>query len=281
MPPDDTGAGATAPGATLRFTVLGCGSSGGVPRIGPEGPNWGACDPGNPRNRRRRCAILVERLAPGGRTAVLVDAGPDIREQLIDAGAGWLDAVVFTHDHADHCHGIDDLRMVFFNRRKRLPAYMDPPTEATLMRRFGYVFETPEGSEYPPILDRLPLDGPFEIEGPGGAIPFRPFEVPHGPTRALGFRIGPLAYAPDISAMTGDAWEAVAGAELWLLDALRYTPHVSHANVETALAWIQQSGIPRAYLTNLHVDLDYAALDAATPAHVHPAFDGLTLDFAA
>jgi phosphoribosyl 1,2-cyclic phosphate phosphodiesterase len=252
-----------------------------VPRIGPEGPLWGDCDPADPRNRRRRCALLAERVAGEARTTVLVDAGPDVREQLIGAGAGRLDAVVITHDHADHCHGIDDLRMVVFNRRQRLPAYMDARTETSLRRRFGYVFETPDGSNYPPILDLVPIEGAFEIEGPGGAIPFRPFEVPHGEARALGFRIGPLVYLPDISEMTEEAWAAVEGAEAWLLDALRYTPHPSHANVEKALAWLHRAAPPMAWLTNLHVDLDYARLDAETPGHVHPAFDGLVLDFAA
>ncbi|MEM6421792.1 MAG: MBL fold metallo-hydrolase [Pseudomonadota bacterium] len=267
--------------STLRFTVLGCGSSGGVPRIGPEGPHWGDCDPGDPRNRRRRCALLVERLSPEGRTTVLVDAGPDVRDQLISAGAGALDAVVFTHDHADHCHGIDDLRMVVFNRRQRLTAHMDAPTEATLRQRFGYVFESPPGSDYPPILDIAPITGAFEIAGPGGAVAFHPFAVPHGRGRALGLRIGPVAYAPDISEMTEEAWSAVDTVEVWILDALRWTKHPSHANVETALDWIARARPPRAYLTNLHVDLDYAALDAATPEHVRPAHDGLVLEFPA
>ncbi|MEO0820089.1 MAG: MBL fold metallo-hydrolase [Pseudomonadota bacterium] len=271
----------TAATGTLRFTVLGCGSSGGVPRIGPEGPSWGACAPEEPRNRRRRCALLVERTGPGGTTTVLIDAGPDLREQLIDARAGRLDAVVFTHDHADHCHGIDDLRMIVFNRRARLPAYMDALTEASLRRRFAYVFETPEGSSYPPILDLLPIEGALEIPGPGGAVPLLPIAVPHGEVTALGFRIGPLAYFPDISEMTEEAWSAIEGIDTWVLDALRYRPHISHANVETALAWIARAGPARAYLTNLHVDLDYATLDAETPPHVHPAHDGLRLDFPA
>ncbi|MEM8821617.1 MAG: MBL fold metallo-hydrolase [Pseudomonadota bacterium] len=266
--------------AQLRFTILGCGSSGGVPRIGPEGPNWGVCDPSEPRNRRRRCALLVERVNGTARTSVLVDAGPDCREQLIDACTGRLDAVVFTHDHADHCHGIDDLRMVFFNRRKRLPAHMDASTWVTVNRRFGYVFETPEGSAYPPILDLMPIDGPFAIDGPAGALPFHPFAVPHGEFTALGFRIGPLVYLPDISEMTEEAWSVTAGAQVWVLDALRYTTHPSHANVETALGWLAEAGAPEAYLTNLHVDIDYATLEAETPAHVHPAHDGLVLEFA-
>jgi phosphoribosyl 1,2-cyclic phosphate phosphodiesterase len=264
---------------TLRVTVLGCGSSGGVPRIGLDGPSWGACDPANPRNRRRRCALLLQRIGAGGTTTALMDAGPDLREQLIEARAGWLDALILTHDHADHVHGIDDLRMVVFNRRKRLPCWMDARTEATMMRRFGYVFATPPGSNYPPILDAFRIEGPVNVEGAGGRLTCTPFEVPHGETTALGFRIGPLVYTPDIAAMSDAAWAAVADAECWLLDALRHRPHPSHVNVEEALAWIAQARVPTAYLTNMHVDLDYATLEAETPANVHPAHDGLVLDY--
>jgi len=268
--------------ATLRVTVLGCGSSGGVPRIGPDGPFWGACDPENPKNRRRRCALLVQRIADGGdATTVLIDAGPDVRQQLIDVRAGRLDAVVFTHDHADHIHGIDDLRMVAFNRRARLPAWMDAETEDTLRRRFGYVFETPPGSAYPPIMDIHRIDGPVEIDGPGGAVALTPFWVPHGGIDAMGVRVGSVAYTPDISEMTPEAWEAVAGLDCWILDALRPTPHVSHANLETALAWIEEAKPARAFLTNMHTDMDYDTVMAETPAHVSPAHDGLVLEYLA
>ena len=266
-------------GDRLRITVLGTGSSGGVPRIGPAGPNWGACDPANPRNRRRRCALLVQRIGAEGHTNVLIDAGPDVREQLIDTRAGYLDAVLFSHDHADHVHGIDDLRVVVFNRRARLPAWADAPTARTLRTRFGYVFETPEGSNYPPILDLYPIAGPVTIGGAGGTLAFVPFHVPHGEIEALGFRIGPVVYTPDIKEMTDEAWAVLESADCWILDALRHTHHISHADVETALAWIDRAGLPRAYLTNMHVDLDYAALDAMTPAHVHPAHDGLVLEY--
>ncbi len=264
---------------TLRITVLGTGSSGGVPRIGPAGPNWGACDPSNPKNRRRRCALLVQRFGPEGHTNVLIDAGPDVREQLIDVGVGHLDAVIFTHDHADHVHGIDDLRMVVFNRRSRLPAWMNAATERTVRERFGYVFETPPGSYYPPILDLHRIDGPVTIAGAGGAVTVEPFGVPHGDIEALSFRIGPVVYTPDIKDMNEAAWEMLRGADCWILDALRHTPHVSHVNVETAVSWIVEAAPPRAFLTNLHIDLDYAELDAMTPANVHPAHDGLVLEY--
>jgi phosphoribosyl 1,2-cyclic phosphate phosphodiesterase len=264
---------------TLRITVLGCGSSGGVPRIGLDGPNWGDCDPNEPRNRRRRCALLIQRIGAAGTTSVLMDAGPDVRDQLIRAKTGRLDAVILTHDHADHVHGIDDLRMVVINMRQRLPCWMNAATERTMMTRFGYVFETPPGSSYPPIMEKRAIDGPVTIDGPGGPVTCTPFDVTHGEIDALGFRIGPLVYTPDISAMTDGAWAALAGAECWVVDALRRAPHPSHANLETALAWIEKAAPPLAYLTNLHVDLDYATLEAETPDHVHPAYDGLVLDY--
>lgn len=263
----------------LRITILGCSSSGGVPRIGPKGPIWGACDPDNPKNRRRRCSLLAQRIGPEGATTVLLDAGPDVREQLIDAGAGWLNALILTHDHADHVHGIDDLRMVVFNRRERLPCWMDERTEATMNQRFGYIFETPPGSSYPAIMDRHRIDGPVTVDGRGGPITCTPFDVPHGDISALGFRIGPLVYTPDISDMPDAGWAALKGADCWITDALRYTPHPSHCNVETALTWIDRAKPPRAILTNLHVDLDYATLDAETPGHVSPAYDGLVLEY--
>ena len=277
----------------LRLTILGCGSSGGVPRLGgPDGGgNWGACDPNNPKNQRRRCALLVERLGPEGATRVLIDSGPDVRAQLLDARVATLDAVLFTHDHADHTHGVDDLRLVFFNIRRKLPIWADDRTFEMLQRRFGYVFKTPEGSLYPPILERYAIKRenddpsrpwlPIVVHGAGGPIEARPFSVVHGGIEALGFRIGGAAYLPDVSAMTQEAWAAVEGLEIWILDALRYTPHPSHANLETALGWIEAAQPTRGILTNMHVDIDYATVAAETPAHVEPAFDGMVLEVAA
>ncbi|MEM7190059.1 MAG: MBL fold metallo-hydrolase [Pseudomonadota bacterium] len=263
----------------LRFTILGCASSGGVPRIGPKGPIWGDCDPSNPRNRRRRCALLVQRIGEAGKTTVLLDAGPDVREQLIDAEAGWLNALILTHDHADHVHGIDDLRMVVFNRRERLPCWMDDRTWETMRSRFGYVFETPPGSSYPPIMDHHQITGPVTVDGRGGEITCEPFEVPHGDIIALGFKVGPLVYTPDLSDMSDDAWAAVDAADCWITDALRYRPHPSHANVATALEWIKRAEPRRAILTNLHVDIDYETLAIQTPDHVEPAYDGLVIEY--
>ena len=265
--------------ASLRFTILGCGSSGGVPRLNDQGGDWGDCDPKNPKNRRRRCSMLVERRQGDLVTRVLIDTSPDMREQLLDAGVGTLDGVVFTHSHADHVHGIDDLRQVVFNMRRRLPVWADAPTQAALMGRFSYAFAAPEGSPYPPILDMKTIDGGFAVPGPGGPVQFLPFLVDHGAMDALGFRIGPLAYLPDVVAMTPAAWEAVAGAEVWVLDALRRKPHPTHVHLARSLEWIAQARSLRAVLTNMHLDMDFATLEAELPAHIRPAHDGMVLDF--
>ncbi len=261
--------------ALLRFTILGCGSSGGVPRLGGE---WGDCNPANPKNRRRRCSLLVERVTPEGTTRVLIDTSPDMREQLLDAGVGTLDAVVYTHSHADHMHGIDDLRQVVYNMRRRLPVWADAPTETALMERFGYAFTQPAGSLYPPILDMNPITGPFSISGPGGDIQLLPFEVDHGSIPALGFRIGALAYLPDVLSIPDPAWDALRDLDCWIVDALRRKPHPTHAHLDLALSWIARAAPRRAVITNMHIDLDHAALSAELPPGVIPAHDGMTLE---
>jgi len=260
----------------LAVTILGCGSSGGVPRVAM---GWGACDPANPRNRRRRCSILVERTGPGGTTSILVDTSPDCREQLIDADVKRLDAILITHDHADHTHGLDDVRPLVIQMRRRIPLYADERTSRVLSTRFGYVFETPPGSLYPPLLDecRLTAGEAFTIDGPGGPVEGLPFEMEHGETNALGFRFGDFAYASDVNALPAESLEAMRGLDLLILDALRYTPHPSHFSVEEALAVIEELAPRRAVLTNLHTDLDYAKFSAELPANVEPAFDGMRL----
>lgn len=209
----------------LRFTILGCGSSGGVPRLGGH---WGDCDPENPKNRRRRCSLLIEKETEGGITRVLIDTSPDMRSQLLDAGVGQLDGVVYTHSHADHVHGLDDLRMIVFNMRRRLPVWADQATCQSLMARFDYAFVQPEGSPYPPILELNEILDKVSLSGAGGAIELMPFEVQHGTITALGFRVGPVAYLPDVSAMTPQSWAAIEGAEcwIWMLCAARRIPAI-------------------------------------------------------
>ena len=262
--------------ARLRFHILGCGSSGGVPRIGGH---WGDCDPANPKNRRRRCSMLVERETDQGVTRVLIDTSPDMRDQLIDAGVGALDGVIYTHSHADHVHGVDDLRMVVFNMRERVNVWADQTTCDALLDRFGYVFIQPEGSSYPPILNLNLLNGPVRITGLGGEITFTPFEVEHGRIDALGFRIKDLVYLPDVSAMNKAAWDVVSGANCWVLDALRRDPHPTHTHLEQSLEWIEKSGVPNAVLTNMHIDLDYETVLAETPDNITPAYDGMIIEY--
>lgn len=264
--------------AKLHFTILGCGSSGGVPRLGGH---WGECDPDNPKNRRRRCSMLVEREDNGGTTTVLIDTSPDLREQLLGAEVGRLDAVIYTHSHADHVHGIDDLRMIVFNMRARLPVWADAPTRTALMERFNYAFVQPEGSTYPPILDMNDIAGDVTITGAGGPITFSPFTVAHGGMDALGFRIADVAYLPDVAQIPDQAWPMLDGLECWIVDALRRAPHPTHSHLSQTLEWIARAQPKSAVLTNMHIDLDYETVAAETPDHIQPAFDGLRLTYSA
>jgi phosphoribosyl 1,2-cyclic phosphate phosphodiesterase len=264
---------------TLMATILGCGSSAGVPR---PALGWGACDPANPRNRRRRCSMLVERTGPHGRTRVLVDVSPDLREQLLDADVDWLDAVLITHEHADHTHGIDDLRSLFMHRRKRLDIHLDEPTARVVFHRFGYCFVTPPGSEYPPIANehRITPGKPITVDGDGGPITALPFTQDHGDISSLGFRFEGLAYSSDLVGLPDESLPALASLDTWVVDALRYRPHPSHFSVEDALRWIERLNPQRAVLTNLHADLDYAGLKAKLPVHIEPAYDGMQIQIA-
>ena len=261
----------------LEVVILGCGSSGGVPRVDGD---WGACDPAEPRNRRTRCSALFRRHGPEGVTSVLIDTSPDLRAQMLAAEVRHVDAVLYTHDHADQTHGIDDLRTFAMRTRWRIPAWMDTATRAALTGRFGYIFESVEG--YPAILDPMPIPPhgkPWSVSGAGGEVPVVTFDQAHGPIRSVGYRIGPIAYSSDVSDLDETAIEAVRGCELWIVDALRWTPHPTHAHVEKTLDWIERSGVKRAVLTNLHIDLDYGSLSAAVPSNVDVAFDGWRTTF--
>jgi phosphoribosyl 1,2-cyclic phosphate phosphodiesterase len=266
-------------GAKLEITILGCGSSGGVPRA--DG-NWGVCDPADPRNRRTRCSLMVRRPSeegPSRWTTAIVDASPEFRQQTAEAGAKRLDALLMTHDHADQAHGIDDIRAFAQRQRARIPCRADLATEQTLLRRFGYIFHGEK--MYPPIADIVPTPPhgvAWEVHGPSGAIPVVTFDQDHGEVRSLGYRFGPVAYSSDVVGLDDAAFAALAGAEVWIVDALRYTPHPTHAHVERTLEWIARATPRRAILTNMHIDLDFTELSGRLPPGVEPAVDGMRFE---
>jgi phosphoribosyl 1,2-cyclic phosphate phosphodiesterase len=261
---------------TLTLTILGCGSSAGVPR---PALGWGACDPKNPKNRRRRCSLLVERAGERGVTRILIDTSPDLREQLIDADVDHLDAVFLTHEHADQTHGIDDLRSVVLHQRRRIPVYLNKSTAEHILLRFSYCFVSPPGSEYPPILDNHGIEagGSRSIEGKGGPVTLSAFILQHGSIPALGYRIADAAYTPDVSAIPRESWPHLENLDLWIIDGLRYAGHPSHFSVNDALAWIDRFRPRRAIITNMHSDLDYEVLRQSLPPGVIPAYDGMRL----
>jgi len=255
----------------VRVTILGCGTSGGVPRPGGKDGlgEWGACDPNDGRNRRRRCSILVEDKA----RTVLIDTSPDVRAQLLDARVERIDAVVWTHEHADQVHGIDDLRP-YTIRQGAIEAWADERTYAVLKRRFGYCFEAEGGGFYNPIYRHNRIDGPFEAAG----VSIVPFIQDHGTIPSLGFRFGAIAYANDLVRLPEEAFATLAGVDTLIVDATRYRPHPTHAHLDLTLEWIARIAPRRAFLTNLHVDMDYAEVDRRTPSHVTPCHDGLVID---
>ncbi|BAT60468.1 putative hydrolase [Variibacter gotjawalensis] len=261
----------------MRFTILGCGSSPGTPR--PTG-DWGNCDPTNPKNRRLRAAALVQRISDAGTTTVVIDTGPDFREQMIRASVSHIDAVVYTHPHADHIHGIDDLRSYVFAQRRRIDIHADAATMVRLHDGFGYCFETPSGSSYPPILTPIVIDPaePVVITGAGGEIALRPLVQVHGDIHSLGFRIGQLAYCSDVSDFPDVTVPLLADLDVLIIDALQYRTHPSHLSLGQALAWIERLAPRRALLTHMHIPLDYATVMTETPDHIEPAFDGLVID---
>ncbi len=262
-----------------QFTLLGTGSSGGVPRIGN---NWGACDPQNPRNRRRRCSMLVEQISNEGKTSVLIDTGPDMREQLLSAEVTYLDAVLLTHEHADHIFGLDDLRQLAIAHKEKVNVYIDDSTSSYIMQAFGYCFTQSDGSSYPAICEehRINAGKSVSINGAGGTITALPFVVNHGDITALGFRINNLVYMPDVKTVTdSNSIAALNDVDTLIIDALRYTPHPTHMNVEESLNFIDKIKPKRAILTNMHVDIDYESINAQLPANVEAAYDGMTISY--
>ena len=262
---------------SLVLTILGCGSSAGVPRVGQ---GWGACDAANPKNRRRRCSLLVERVSEAGKTVVLIDTSPDLREQLLDADVRRLDAILLTHSHADHTHGIDDVRPLVQKTGRRIDIFMDEATSRVIRPSFDYIFETPPGSLYEPLLNerRLRPGSSCRIEGPGGAIELLPFRLEHGEVDAMGFRIGAIAYTPDLKTVPTESARFLENLDLWILDALRYTHHASHLSVQESFDLLKRFAPRRAVLTDLSTDLDYQRLMDEAPRGASVAYDGMRLE---
>ncbi len=265
----------------LKIVILGSGCSTGVPRIDGY---WGACDPANPKNRRSRCSAwfgLYDDAAPQTLTSVVIDTAPEFREQMLRTGITTLNAVLWTHDHADQAHGLDDIRAMTFARGAPVDGYMDQATHDSLVHRFGYVFEGKLG--YPPVCQGhvIPRHGtPWSVNGAGGALPILTFDQQHGPIRSVGYRLGDIAYSSDVSGLPDDSFAALEGLKLWVVDALRYRPHPTHSHLEQTLAWIARVKPERAVLTNLHQDMDYEALRHQLPENVEPAYDQLMFDMA-
>ena len=262
---------------SVELTILGSGSSAGVPRIGND---WGACDPHEPKNRRSRCALLIVKRGEYGCTTVLIDTGPDLRQQMLANEVTHLDAVLYTHPHADHLHGIDDLRAFWLSSRRRMPVYMDIPTFQHAREAFRYCFEKPEGSNYPPILEHrlIEPDKPVEIVGDGGTLTIEPIPVAHGEIDALGFRIDNSAYIPDVSNISENSLNQLKKLDLLILDCLRRAPHPSHFCLEDSLEWTQRIGPNKTIFTNLHCDLDYQTLCDELPENIEPAYDNMRID---
>jgi phosphoribosyl 1,2-cyclic phosphate phosphodiesterase len=250
----------------MKLRILGCGTSSGVPRIGND---WGACDPSEPKNRRRRVSILVE----NGNDRVLVDTGPDLREQLLDAKVRDVDAVIWTHDHADHCHGIDDLRQLYHARGGPIAGFAREETMATLKQRFAYIFEGK--GEYPPVASLQLLPDRLQV----GSIEVGVTDQPHGSISAAGLRFEAggrsIGYSTDVNGLTEEMISLFKGMDLWVVDALRRRPHPSHAHLSQTLEWIGIVQPKRAILTHMDHSMDYVGLLAELPDGVEPGYDGL------
>lgn len=249
----------------MKVTILGCGTSGGVPRIGNV---WGNCDPDNPKNRRKRASVLVEQ----GSTRLLIDTSPDLRQQLLDANVSDISGVLYTHDHADHTHGIDDLRPIAQMMSSHVPVYGDQRTLDVLQHRFGYIFNSREG--YPSIcVPHVIETEPFHID----ELTITPFEQDHGFITSLGFRIGNFAYSTDLKSLDERAFSVLDGVDTWVVDALRYDPHPTHSHLEQTLEWIARVKPRRAVLTHMTWDMDYDTLCRNLPKGVEPAYDGMQI----
>lgn len=262
----------------IKFTLLGTGSSGGVPRVGNQ---WGKCDPNNPKNRRRRCALLVESVSDSGNTSVLIDAGVDLREQLLAADVSHLDGVLLTHSHADHIFGLDDLRQLALVMKTPIPVHMDAKTAETVMPAFGYIFHQAPTSSYPAFCSHVDIshDRVTTISGAAGSMDFQPLVAEHGDIHSLGFRVGNIAYLPDMKRISdSNSIKALENLDVLIVDCLREINHPAHLSLNESLGFIEQINPKRAVLTNMHSDLDYQALLDRLPKHIVPGFDGFQLE---
>ena len=253
----------------MRVTMLGSGSSQGVPRIGPD---WGSCDPQEPKNRRSRVAILVE----AGGTRLLVDTGPDLRNQLLAANVSWVTAVLYTHSHADHCHGIDDLRPLFHAQRAEVDCYMDAATEADLLHRFPYVFAGRGG--YPATARAHRISAAMRF----GDLVVRPFPQRHGQIESIGYRFEfrgkSVAYSTDVKDFPEESWKLLSGLDLWIVDALRRDPHPTHSHLSQSLHWVERARPRAAWLTHMDQSMDDQQLARELPVGVSPGWDGRIWD---
>ena len=269
---------------TLSFTILGCGSSPGVPRVNGD---WGACDPNEPRNRRLRCSLLIERTSENGTTRVVVDTGPDFRQQMLSAKVPSLDGVLYTHSHADHLHGINDLRGFALAQRQRINVYADAPTKALMFEAFRYCFEQAPDSMYPAILECNELADfqPVEIKGKGGSIHALPVVLIHGPIKSLGFRFsedgsfdsGGLCYCPDVSDIPDETIPHLNALDYWIVDGLQPTPHVSHLSIPEAIERIDRVQPKKAILTHMNIPVDYNETSKELPQHIVLAYDQMVI----
>ena len=259
----------------MKVTLLGCGGSAGVPLpTGTPGGHWGNCDPNEPKNRRLRASVHVETQGRG----ILIDASPDLREQIIRFGIEHIDAVLFTHSHADHCHGLDDLRGFRYRREDSIPAYMDPVTYDELLARFHYAFDSSHKRHalYPALMSDRRFEGPFEAAG----VPVIPFHQDHGNVHSMGFRIGDFAYSTDVVELSDEALSMLGGLELWIVDCLRFDPHPTHSHFERTMGWIERVKPKRAVLTHLNHTVDYNVIRERCPPGVEPGYDGMTFELA-
>ena len=265
------------PKDNLQITILGCGSSTGVPRVGND---WGACDPNLPENLRSRCSLKVERINNNNKkTTIIIDTGPDFRIQMNRESVKKIDAVFYTHEHADHTHGIDDLRMYALRDRKKINVYTSRSTSNNLIDKFGYCFTSKMNGSYPPILNLNIIEHgkTYSIKGEGGVIEITPINQIHGNIYSFGYKINDFIYSSDISDIPDETIEYITNSSIWIVDSLRWDKHPTHFHVEKALKLIKELNVKNGILTNLHIDLDYKVLKGYLPNNVVPAYDGLTL----